>query len=414
MNATRTAYILLLIILACPAVAQVKKAAEANTTEDGKTERQYFVSVLTRIADPVLNALSKNELKLKMPVEADEPDKRRSSTHLEAFGRLLAGMAPWLELGADNTAEGRLRKKYIDLSLLCIKNAVDPKAPDFLNFNKGGQPLVDAAFFAQALLRAPRQLWGGLDVSTKANVIAALKSSRVITPPYTNWLMFSATVEAALQTFDGAADKMRIDYAIRQHMLWYKGDGMYGDGPDFHFDYYNSFVIQPMLLEVLGSTTDSAARPADKRWYADVLARSQRYAAIQERLISPEGTYPAVGRSLAYRFGAFQLLAKIALMHQLPKELKPQQVRAALYAVVKRQVEMPGTFDKEGWLQIGFAGHQPAVGETYISTGSLYLCSQAFLVLGLEAGDAFWQGSDLPWTAKKAWSGAEFPLDHAM
>ena len=45
--------------------------------------------------------------------------------------------------------------------------------------------------------------------------------------------------------------------------------------------------------------------------------------------------------------------------------------------MIRRTLEAPDTFDKEGWLQIGFCGHQPGVGETYISTGSLYLCSVA-------------------------------------
>lgn len=407
----RFCVVLLIALLTCPAFAQVKKG-NVNSADEGKRERQYCVEVLTRIADPVLNALSKNELKIKMPVESFD-GKRNYSTHLEAFGRLLSGLAPWLELGPDNTPEGMLRKKYIDLSLLCIKNAVDTSSADFLNFNKGRQPLVDAAFFAQALLRAPKQLWGGLDNNTKVNVINALKSSRVITPSYSNWLMFSATVEAALCKFDNSGDMMRIDYALKQHLLWYKGDGMYGDGPEFHFDYYNSFVIQPMLLEVMSTLVEVNAQEADKTLYAELVKRSQRYAAIQERLISPEGTYPAVGRSLAYRFGAFQVLSKITFMHALPKELQPQQVRAALYTVIKRQVEAPGTFDKDGWLLIGFAGHQPGIGESYISTGSLYLCSEAFIILGLPQNDPFWQGKDLPWTSKKLWAGEDMPVDHA-
>jgi hypothetical protein len=392
-----------------------KKTQVSSTIDDGKRERQYCVEILTRIADPVLNALSVNELRKRMPVEAKNVKNATSSTHLEAFGRLLSGIAPWLELGPDETAEGKLRKKYIGLSVACIKNAVNPSSPDFLNFNKGGgQPLVDAAFFAQALLRAPKQLWGRLDTATKTNVLTALKSSRVITPGYTNWLLFSATIEAALHKFDNSADKMRIDYALKQHALWYKGDGVYGDGPDFHWDYYNSFVIQPMLLEVAGTLLDSTSDDAAKKNYAELLRRSQRYAAVQERLISPEGTYPPIGRSLAYRFGAFQLLSKIAYMHALPKEVQPQQVRAALYTVIKRQVEAPGTFDKDGWLQIGLYGHQPAIGETYISTGSLYLCSEVFIMLGLPENDALWQGKDLPWTSKKVWEGVDVPVDHAI
>jgi hypothetical protein len=398
------------LLFSAGAWCQSSKPAGGN----GPDERKYLVSALTRIADPVLIALSKGELHKKMPVEASNVAQRVYSTHLEAFGRLLAGMAPWLELGPDNTAEGQLRRKYIDLAVAGIKNAVNPASPDFMNFDKGRQPLVDAAFFAQALLRAPAQLWGRLDTVTKMQTLAALRSSRVITPSYTNWLMFSATIEAALLRYGGDCDKMRLDYAIRQFMEWYKGDGVYGDGPDFHWDYYNSFVIQPMFLETLEVLKQADPKNADNKVWDEVFLRSQRYAVVLERMISPEATYPPIGRSLAYRFGAFHLLSKIALMQALPKTLPPQQVRAALYAVIKRQIEAPGTFDNDGWLRIGLYGHQPGIGETYISTGSLYLCSEAFLILGLPATDALWQGADLPWTTLKVWNGENIAVDHAL
>ena len=384
----------------------------SNKINDGADKRKYLITVMLKIADPVLNALSKNELKQKMPVEAKTAD-RQNYTYLEAFGRLLSGMSSWLELGADNTDEGKLRGKYIQLARTCLHNATNPSSPDFMNFNKGSQPLVDAAFFAQALLRAPQQLWQPLDAQTKQNIINALKSSRVIKPGQNNWLLFSAMVEAALLKFDRQCDTSKINYAIRMHELWYKGDGTYGDGENFHWDYYNSFVIQPMLIEVLDVLKLNDTSFAIINSYNTILKRAKRYAAIQERMISPEGTYPPVGRSLAYRFGAFQLLSKITLMHQLPNNIKPQQVRAALFTVVKKQIEMPGTFDKNGWLQIGVAGHQPDIGENYISTGSLYLCSEAFLILGLPASDDFWNGKDEDWTSKKIWNGIDVPADHA-
>src|SRR5438552_16740542 len=133
---TLSAYtIALLLMLSCTMQAQMKKASS-----NGVLQRDYFVQTLTRIADPVLTALSKMELKKKMPVEAKAND-RQNYTYLEACRRLLAGMAPWLELGADSSAEGKLRKKYIDLSLICIRNATDPASPDFMNFTRGGQPL---------------------------------------------------------------------------------------------------------------------------------------------------------------------------------------------------------------------------------------------------------------------------------
>jgi hypothetical protein len=54
------------------------------------------------------------------------------------------------------------------------------------------------------------------------------------------------------------------------------------------------------------------------------------------------------------------------------------------------------------------------VGETYISTGSLYLCSVAFLPLGLPASDPFWSAPAAPFTQQRAWSGQAFPIDHAL
>ncbi len=293
-----------------------------------------------------------------------------------------------------------------DLARHAIARAVDPASPDFLNFTRDRQPLVDAAFLGQALLRAPKTLRNALDDTTKRQLIAALESSRVTIPNYNNWLLFTATVEAALKQLDAAWDRLRVDYAIRQHEQWYKGDGAYGDGADFHWDYYNSFVIHPMMIDVLEACADE--NPAWKSLVPHVEQRARRYAAVQERLIAPDGSFPAFGRSLAYRFGAFHLLAQIALRRSLPDGVSPAQVRSALTAIIRRSIEAEGTFDRDGWLQIGFCGHQPGVGETYISTGSLYLCSVGLLPLGLPATDEFWSAPPQPWTAARAWSGQAF------
>jgi len=381
-------------------------------TGTGASDRAYWVTVAQRLSEPVLTNLAAGTLRARMPVEEAAGAGRGSVTYLEAFGRLLAGIAPWLELPAEATAEGRTRARYADLARQALAAAVDPSSPDAMNFTKDRQPLVDAAFLAHGLLRAPRALREGLDVATRANLVRALESTRVIVPGFNNWLLFGATVEAGLFALGAPWDRVRVDYALRQHAQWYKGDGIYGDGPAFHWDYYNSYVIHPMLLDVLAAVGDEAE--AWKAMRDPEIRRAQRYAAIQERLISPEGTFPAIGRSIAYRFGAFQLLAQVALRHELPAEATPAQVRGALTAVMRRSIEAAGTFDEHGWLRIGFAGHQPGIGERYISTGSLYLCATGLLPLGLPATDAFWSDPPQPWTAQKAWSGQPFPIDHAL
>src|SRR3954447_1847804 len=145
-----------------------------------------------------------------------------------------------------------------------------------------------------------------------------------------------------------------------------------------------------------------------------ISARATRYAVIQERNIAPDGSFPALGRSITYRCGAFHALADAALRHLLPATLPPEQVRCALGAVISRTLGAAGAFDDSGWLLIGLAGHQPSLGETYISTGSLYLSLAAFLPLGLPAQDRFWSAPAAPWTSVKVWSGVDIPADHAV
>ncbi len=390
-----------------------KKAPEALVSD-----REYWIKTLTRIADPLLQNLSKQTLKQNMPVEAQpgKKDDRSKFTHLEAFGRLLAGIAPWLELGADETPEGKLRKTYIDLTITCIENAVNPSSKDYMNFGKPSitpsQSLVDAAFLAHGLIRAPKQVYGKLPPGTKQHLLNALRLSRGVPPGYNNWLLFMAMVETMFLYFDEQYDIVRLDYATRKHNEWYKGDGMYGDGDTFHWDYYNSFVIHPMMLQAMQVMQSKGI--VKKEAYDLTLKRAQRYAFIQERLIAADGTYPVIGRSICYRTGAFQALAHIALMKSLPAGVTPMQTRCALTAVMKKIFESPGNFDSNGWLQIGLAGHQLSLGEDYISTGSLYLASTGFLPLGLPPEDEFWSGPATDWSAKKIWAGQDIHADHAL
>jgi hypothetical protein len=372
------------------------------------TARATWIHQADQIARPVLSRLAAGTLRKTMPVESSPAVKDRSKvTHLEALGRTLCGLSPWLQLAEDPNA-----KELASLAQKAIGQGTDPDSPDYLNFTDHAQAVVDAAFLSHAVLRAPDLLWRSLDAKTKKNLVAAVKLTRRFRAGFSNWLLFSAMVETFLCFAGEEWDVMRVDYAIRQHLQWYKGDGIYGDGPWLHNDYYNSFVIQPMLLDIV----DEMAKQRDDWNFCReaVLQRIQRYAVVQERLIAPDGSYPVTGRSITYRCGAFQVLAQLALQKRLPAELPVGQAKTALSSVIARTLTPPGTFDANGWLQIGLAGHQPGLGERYISTGSLYLCSFAFLPLGLSAADDFWTSPAAATTSQKAWGGQDFPADHAM
>lgn len=377
-------------------------------------DREQWLSTMLRIAGPVLRHMSRGELAKNMHVEVspqwDGRDKRL--TYMECFGRLMAGITPWFALEEDATPEGRQRKVLHTQALQAYAHAVDPASPDYLLWRKEGQPLVDAAFLAHSFLRAPKAVWEPLDNITKKRYIEEFTQLRRIKPPYNNWLLFAAMIEAFLLMAGEACDPMRIDLAIRKTNEWYVGDGWYGDGPAFHFDYYNGYVIQPMLTDILDAWT--TARRAPRKDYEVALQRMQRYSEFQERMISPEGTYPAFGRSITYRMGLFQPLAQLALLDKLPEGYSRGQVRSALTAVMQRQFAHHGNFDKDGWLQLGFAGHQPNIADSYSNNGSMYLTSLVFLPLGLPASHPFWTDTAEPWTAKRAWAGEPFKKDYAV
>lgn len=401
--------ILTLLFFACTCYSVQVQATEPTP------DRTYWADLLYKISEPVLNNMSKGELVKNMQVEVSPTwDGRRTRvTYMEAFGRLMAGLAPWLSLPDDNTPEGKQRKQLREWALKSYAHAVDPDSPDYLQWDKEGQALVDAAYVANSFLRAPKQLWEPLDEVTKKRYVEEFQKLRWVDPPYTNWLLFSAMIETFLLSIDEQYDAYRIHSAIRKIEEWYVGDGWYADGNHFAFDYYNSYVIQPMYVEVL-EVLVGKNRMVKQETLDIARKRMQRYGLILERFISPEGSFPAFGRSMTYRMGAFQPLALLSWRQELPEELSEGQVRSALTCVMKRMFEAKGNFNEKGFLQLGFAGHQPNLADWYTNNGSLYLTSLTFLPLGLPADHSFWTSPAEDWTAKKAWSGEDFPKDHAI
>jgi len=377
-----------------------------------KDVRKEWLDALLKIVSPVLDALEKGELKKQMPLSFHEG--RADFAPLEAFGRGMLGLAPWLEADSGELEAGErdLQEKYREKALRCIAMACDPASPDFMVFDRGGQPLVDTAFLAHAIVRAPKALAGALSPEVRRNLAEAFRSSRRIPAYNSNWIFFSAMVEAGLYVLGESYDMMRVLYAVRVFREWYKGDGVYGDGAMFHCDYYNSFVIQPMYVDLVKLFADE--NPEIEAMRPGVIAHAARYASVLERMIGPEGSYPVVGRSICYRFGAFHMLSQAALQNELEEGISPAAVRCGLTAVIRRVMSAPDMFDENGWLLPGVYGYQPELAEEYINIGSLYLCSAVFLPLGLSPEDDFWSGAEEDWSGKKVWSGGHIRLDHAQ
>lgn len=376
------------------------------------SDRVFWVSTLQKIAYPVLNNLAKSSLRKNMPYESPSLEGQKFS-YLEAFARVFNGIAPWLELGADNSEEGIVREKYIRMTKRAISNAVNPNNNDYIFVVEPKQSLVDVALFAQGLLRAKNQIWLNLQMDDQARIIRELKNTRVIAPYENHWLLFTSMIEAALLEFTGECDKERLSYGIsRFRDDFYRGDGIYSDGEVFTSDYFNSMVIHPMLNDILKVMRKYGIAEGE---FLDVqLMRSSRLSSQLERTIAPDATYPLIGSCLSYRCGVFHLLSQAALLKILPRNINPAQVRCALTAVLKKQFSENQNFSNNGWLLLGLNGSQTDISESDINTGSLYFCCTVFLPLGLDASDAFWTSEPAEWTSVQAWNGHQIKRDQSI
>lgn len=394
-------------------VPAIRNGDTEQNTSSGIQDRAYWADLLYKISAPVILNLGNGTLKKNMSQEkAPGFGLNIDVTYLEALGRTMAGIAPWLALPDDTSAEGKKRKELRTALLKGLANAVDPASPDYLHFRKDSQPIVDAAYVVLAFLRAPAALWEPLSQETKDRWITELKSLRDRKGAYNNWLLFAGLTEGFLMKIKAGHDPVRIDYAIRKMDEWYVGDSWHKDGDKFSMDYYNSYVIHSMLVELLAITTErKMTTPAQ---YEAAVKRMVRHSEFLERIIGPDGYYPAFGRSITYRTGAFQTLAHVALIDKLPAHVKPAQVRCALTAVLHKMYDGGTNFDKNGWLVLGFCGSQPMVADTYTSTGSLYMATLGFLALGLPVTHPFWADPAADWTSKLAWSGQPFKKDYKV
>lgn len=385
------------------------------------------------VCGKVLKEQAEGTLRQNLPTDprrltkegAQKPNPQ--SAPFEAFARALLGVTAWLELPPSDDAEGKLRAQYLEWAKRGIINAVDPSSPGYLKFGHEGQSLVECGEISQAIGLAPTRLWAALPAKTQEAFCEELLSNPR-KPQETNWLLFG-TLQHLFVLEHGTPEQRarvlpeRIVKGVRMFMeKFYKGDGWYGDGKDFHFDNYNSYVIHPMLHDALERI---AALPEEDRnrlgfsdeelarWRKDERKRLRRYAQVLERLIMPDGAYPQFGRSAQYRFGCFQALSYacyLAEHGEIEYPCDPGQVRSALTAVLERQCTQVN-FDPQGWMYIGFNGNQPWASEMYGTPGSVYLCSSIFHALGLPPTASFWTAPAKDWTSKNAWAGEKYVRD---
>src|ERR1700761_3469107 len=252
---------------------------------------------------------------------------------IECFARTFCGIAPW----ANKPEES----KRIAYQLLHIGLSLLPKGG---MSNK--QYLVEAAYLCMGFLRAP-DLWHTVGSHYQNLFIDFISQAKLIHAQNNNWVLFPAMIETFEMVYLSTGNINIVGSALAQMENWYAGDGFYKDGPDFQMDYYNSYVIHPMIMEIVSqwmnppNTIDFG--------YTIYAKRARRYAIYLENLISPEATFPIMGRSSVYRYAAFAHLSDMLRRGMLEEDFSIG-ARTALSNVIVRM--HPYTLNSEAMLEL--------------------------------------------------------------
>ena len=172
----------------------------------------------TRIADPVLTHLAAGTLKRSMPVEQAAGANRVPVTHLEALG------TPARRPGAVAGAAGRRHRRG---PRPCARSSIARGA----RLRRRSTGLARRAELHRVAASrwstrrswrtrscARRPPWATPSIRRRAPGSSPRSTStRVITPAFSNWPLFTAMVEAGLARLGAQWDRTRVDYALRQH-----------------------------------------------------------------------------------------------------------------------------------------------------------------------------------------------------
>jgi hypothetical protein len=142
---------------------------------------------------------------------------------------------------------------------------------------------------------------------------------------------------------------------------------------------------------LLWTWIDGDRRPEHRQ---QVLERGRSFIDGFLHFFGANGSYPAWGRSIVYRFAA---LAPFAVGHFLkiaPDD--PGLLRRVSSGCIRYFYER-GLFDpEEHYVRQGFHGDFPPAGEAYISPGSPYWCCHGLFALTFDREDPFWTATESP------------------
>jgi hypothetical protein len=331
------------------------------------------------------------------PARVLYPDDRRGLPDavdaIESFARIASAWGAWLRNPA-NPASLSFQGHEINLERLLLQALIegtDPSNPQTYWGDIGhmDQRIVESADIAVTVWMSRERVFNRMTPAEQAQVMAWLAQVDGKGTYTDNWILFTAMSQAVRWHLGFSAPEDDLDNRLMQMGEFYRGDGWYVDGPTHEFELYNAWMFGWHYL--LWAWIDGDRRPDHRD---QVLERARSFIAGFLHFFGANGSYPAWGRSLVYRFAA---LAPFAVGHFLNIAPADPGLLRRVSSGCLRYFYDHGLFEPSGhFVRQGYHGNFPAAGEAYISPGSPYWCCHGLFALTFDSDDPFWTATESP------------------
>jgi hypothetical protein len=361
--------------------------------------RQHWEALLARLTYGYVCAAERNG----SPARALYPDDWRglpdSVDALESFARIAPAWAAWLH-NPTNPTSISLQGRQIDLAQLLSQALLDGTNPEDPYTYWGemadfSQHIVEAADIALALWLSRERVFARMTPSEQAQIITWLSQVDGKRTYNDNWILFPAIAMAVRLRLGYPAFESDLDSRLGQINAFYRGDGWYADGPGDEFELYNPWMFGWHYL--LWAWIDGDRRP-DVRDL--VLRRARSFLAGFQYFFGANGSYPAWGRSIVYRFSAISTFATGYLLGVAPPN--PGLLRRISSGCIRYFYQHGFIHPEEHYILQGYHGHFPQAGESYISPGSPYWACHGLFALTFDRQDPFWTATESPLPVEQA------------
>ncbi len=355
--------------------------------------RAHWVALLGRLTHGFALAADRAGSPARVLYRDDRRGLPDAADGIESFARLGAAWGAWLANPANpDTVEWNGHTH--DIAALFRQGLLD--GTDSANpYTYWGdiphmdQRIVESADLAVALWHSRERVFSTLSPAEQAQIMnwLALVDGKGNYPD--NWILFSAVGQAVRLQLGFPVSEAELDSNLDYMDEFYRGDGWYVDGLADEYELYNAWMFNWHYLH--WALIDGHRRPAYRQ---RILARARSFVAGFQHFFGSNGSYPAWGRSIVYRFAAvagFQTTHRLGLGVAAPGLLRRAASGNLSYFYSR------GMFDPlDDHLVQGYHGDFPPANEPYISPGSVYWCAHGLFALSFDAADPFWTDPELP------------------